>query len=232
MANFGLLFGATTLVCLVQLALLYIPIIGILALFFKGVFYGGLYLVFLKRMRGQTATVGEAFSGFGEMFVQLLLVGVVGSLLTFTGLCCCLIPGIFLYVAWVFAVPLVADKQLGFWDALQVSRKVATGYWFQILLLLVIAFLPVVLIAIYHNILSWEYVSAAIQSGQLDFSLWQKDPAAFRTQMEHFRCPYVEHFFPLMLVQQLILLLVQPFGKAVLMQAYEVLFNPRPKPPA
>ena len=232
MSNFGLLFGATILVCLVEQGLLYIPLVGIVALFFKGVFYGGLYMVFLKRIRGQSSTVGEGFSGFGERFGQLLLVGVVGSLLTFAGFVCCLVPGLFLYVAWVFAVPLVADKRLGFWDALQLSRKVVTAYWFQVLMLLVLAFLPVVLFAIYHNIASWNFISSAIQSGQLDFSLWQKDPTAFRAQAEHFRALYFEHFFPWMLTQQFILLLVQPFGKAVMMQAYEVLFNPRPKPPA
>ena len=52
---------------------------------FRGVFYGGLYLVFLRRIRAQPASVGDAFSGFRGEFAQLLLAGVVSSVLSGIG---------------------------------------------------------------------------------------------------------------------------------------------------
>ena len=78
-SNFGLLFSATFVICLIRLVLSIIPVVSIAALLFKGVFYGGLYLVFLRRIRNQPATVTDAFSGFGANFVQLLLVEIVSA---------------------------------------------------------------------------------------------------------------------------------------------------------
>lgn len=231
-SNFGLLFSATFVICLIRLILSVIPVVGVVALLFKGVLYGGLYLVFLKRIRNQPATVAEAFSGFGANFVQLLLVGIISFLLTFVGFLFCLIPGIYLYVAWVFAIPLVADKQIGFWDAMELSRRVASKHWFQIAFLLILSFLPVILFAIFADILSMNYLSSLVQSGQLDPALLMKNPAEFFTKFEHTAQLFAEKYSYLGMIQLLILLLVQPFAKGVLMCAYEILFNPRPAPPA
>ncbi len=230
--NFGLLFSATFVICLIRLFLSAIPLVNIVAMLFTGVFYGGLYRVFLRRIRNQPATVADAFSGFGANFVQLLLVGIISLLLISIGFLFCFIPGIYLYVAWVFAVPLVADKQLGFWDAMELSRKVVTRRWIPIALLLVISFLPVILFAIYTNILSMNFISSLMQSNQLDPALLTKNPSEFFTQMEHAGRLLTEKYGYLAFIQLLILFLVQPFAKGVLMCAYEILFNPRATPPA
>lgn len=230
--NFGLLFPATLMICGVRLFLSLVPVIGVMSLLFTGVFYGGLYLVFLKRIRGQPTSIGEAFSGFGENFTQLLLVGIISLLLTFIGLVFCILPGILLFIMWVFAIPLVADKKLGYWDAMDLSRKVVAKNWFQIAALLLLCFLPLILFTIYSNLVMMHFISSLVDSGQLDFSLFLNNPPQFLSQVAKASQLMMEKYLYLGLFQQLLMLLVQPFAKAVLMHAYEVLFNPRPAPPA
>ena len=52
---------ATFAVCSVRVVLSTLQVVNIFALLFKGVFYGGLYLVFLKRLRNQPTRMAEAF---------------------------------------------------------------------------------------------------------------------------------------------------------------------------
>ena len=53
------------------------------------------------------------------------------GLLTWLGFICCIIPGIYLAVAWMFTLPLIVDKKLDFWSAMELSRKVVTKHWFH-----------------------------------------------------------------------------------------------------
>jgi uncharacterized membrane protein len=94
------------------------------------VFIAGLYMYFLKLIRGQSPTVGDAFSGFGPSLGQLILLGLVQSVLILVAYAFCVLPGLYLNVAWYFAIPLVIDRQIGFWDAMELSRKMVTKHWF------------------------------------------------------------------------------------------------------
>src|SRR6266550_4717760 len=148
--NAGLFVGASALLVVMRLALIFIPCVGDVAnRILYGAFYGGFYLIFLKRLRGQRTGPGELFAGFSQNFSQLMLVGIVSQLLITIGLICCAIPGIYLAVVWRFSVPLVMDKGLDFWPAMELSRIVINRYWFQIFGLLVIAFLPALLAVSY-----------------------------------------------------------------------------------
>jgi hypothetical protein len=102
------------------------------------VLIAGLYLYFLKLIRGQSPTVGDAFSGFGPSLGQLILLGLVKGVLVLIGLAFCIIPGVYLSVAWVFATPLVIDRRMGFWDALELSRKTVSRHWFVVLGFLIV----------------------------------------------------------------------------------------------
>jgi uncharacterized membrane protein len=44
----------------------------------------------------------------------------------------CILPGIYLGVAWIFAIPLAIDKKLEFWPAMELSRKVVSHHWWTI----------------------------------------------------------------------------------------------------
>jgi hypothetical protein len=119
---------------------------GVLIIFFATILSGPVYAIFtagmfkyyLTLIRGESAGMGDAFSGFGRSTGQLVLLSLVMNFLMLIGYAFCLIPGIYLAVAWFFSIPLVIDKQMGFWEAMELSRKMVGKHWF-----LVFAFLLV-----------------------------------------------------------------------------------------
>jgi uncharacterized membrane protein len=90
----------------------------------------GLLKYYLKLIRGEPSGVADAFSGFGPALGQLVLLGLVSGFLSLVGYCLCILPGIYLTVSWMFAVPLVIDRGMGFWEAMELSRKVVAKHWF------------------------------------------------------------------------------------------------------
>jgi uncharacterized membrane protein len=90
----------------------------------------GLLKYYLKLIRGERAGIADAFSGFGPALGQLVLLGLASGFLSLIGYCLCILPGIYLTVSWMFAVPLVIDRGMGFWEAMEFSRKVVAKHWF------------------------------------------------------------------------------------------------------
>lgn len=127
--NPGLLIGATVLSWLVMFGIAMIPIIGLVGIFVNPVLAGGLFLVVLRRIRGESPGVGDVFNAFNIAFLQLGLAGLVSTLLIAVGLVLCLLPGIYLAVGYAFTLPLVIDKRVDFWAAMEVSRRVVHRQW-------------------------------------------------------------------------------------------------------
>ena len=50
----------------------------------------------------------------------------------------CILPGIYLAVAWVFTLLLVVDRRLEFWPAMELSRRVVTKHWWVLLGLMLV----------------------------------------------------------------------------------------------
>jgi len=82
--------------------------------------------------------VGDVFAGFNRCFLNLALAGIIKYILVTIGLLLCLIPGIYLAVGYVFALPLVIDKQMEFWPAMEVSRRVVHQHWWSMLALVLV----------------------------------------------------------------------------------------------
>lgn len=97
------------------------------------IFMAGLFNYYLKLIRGESATLNDAFAGFGPRTGQLILLSLTQIVLLMVGYALCLIPGIYLMVAWYFAIPLVMDRQMSFWPALELSRRKVSKHWFVIL---------------------------------------------------------------------------------------------------
>jgi len=106
---------------------------------FGGSLLGGLYWFYLRLVRGHSPDVGDAFAGFTMAYAQLTLAYIVSAFLTSLGFLFCILPGIYLAVAWIFTLPLVIDKRMDFWEAMEVSRKVVTREWWSVLLLAIVA---------------------------------------------------------------------------------------------
>jgi hypothetical protein len=146
--HFGTVASATLIVWLAFTAAAYMPCLGILSMLFYGPLFGGLYMLFLKLIREGEASPGDMFALTRESAMPLMITGLVSLLLVQFGLLCCL-PGVYLQVAWLFSLPLVADRGMGFWDALELSRRTATRHWFKLFALCILAFLPYVVFSSY-----------------------------------------------------------------------------------
>jgi hypothetical protein len=165
--RFFLSVGVIGLIYLCIGAASVIPIIGgLIQLVIQGPLMGGLFWFFIKRVRKEEATVGDAFSGFSEKFLQMFLLTLVSGILVtlcmvpaiiafivafFSGFSAVsiavivgasllgIIPAIYLNVSWFFATPLVMDKAINFWPAMEVSRKAVTmHFWITLLLFLAV----------------------------------------------------------------------------------------------
>lgn len=108
------------------------------------VLMAGLFKYYLKLVRGEAAGLGDAFSGFGVSFLQLSLLGLASGFLTLIGYGLCLLPGIYLAIAWVFAAPLVIDRQMNFWPAMELSRKLVSKHWFMVFALVIVTTLLII----------------------------------------------------------------------------------------
>jgi len=220
-ANLGLLIGASALTWCLGLLCQLVPLVGgMLYMFLYGAFYGGLYLVFLKRIRGQPASVGDIFAAFSLSFGQLALTGFLSSLLTSLGLLFCFIPGVYLFVAWIFAIPLAADRGLEAWSAMELSRKVVTRSWLQIAALLLLAFLPVAVMYLYAQIKIFSVAYPGFQQVMSSGAFDMQKVMALVTEI-------AKVSVPLVILNKVVLLFNLPFAVGALMYAYEDLFGTR-----
>ena len=96
-------------------------------------------MILLKRLRGQEATVGDVFAPFNDSVLNLAMASILAGILVSIGMIFLILPGIYLAVAYIFTIPLIADKKLEFWTAMELSRKVVTKHWFSALGLIIVA---------------------------------------------------------------------------------------------
>jgi len=222
MGNVGLFLGAAAIIFGMKVVTIFVPFASLAFTVLHGVIFGGLYLLILKRIRGQEAAVGDVFSGFSSAFVQLLLVGLVSFILSYIGFMCCLIiPGLYLMVAWIFSVPLVADKRLEFWYAMELSRKVVNRVWFQTFGLLIVTYLPFLIACV---LMALKLAFTAIPQIQDIFHSGQSDPKAIGELVGQM----IKSSALGTLMISFVFLLNLPFAAGALMYAYEDLFGPRP----
>jgi hypothetical protein len=133
--HMAVLVGATILGWLITVGLACIPILGWIVGF---VLLGGLDYMFLRRIRGEDVQIGDLFDGFNLALLNLTMAGLVKWLLTSIGFLLCILPGIYLAVGYVFALPLVVDKKMEFWTAMEVSRRVVHEHWWSIFALVIV----------------------------------------------------------------------------------------------
>jgi serine/threonine protein kinase/tetratricopeptide (TPR) repeat protein len=111
---------------------------SILGILLSGPLMGGLYLYFLKKIRREAAGLETAFTGFRQPLPHLVIGGFLASLLTVLGFVCLILPGVYLFVAWIFVFPLIVDRRLDFWPAMRLSRQVIKKHWWKIFGLLAV----------------------------------------------------------------------------------------------
>ena len=68
----------------------------------------------------------------------MIVFSVVQMVLLLIGYALCIIPGIYLSVAWYFAIPLIIDRRMNFWEAMELSRKMVNKHWIIIFAFLIV----------------------------------------------------------------------------------------------
>ena len=91
-----------------------------------------------KCVRGQPAALGDCFSGF-DVFGTSVLSYILLVLLVLVGTVLCILPGIYLAIAYVFVWNLLADRKGSAWECLEMSRQAVTAHWGWALLLMIVA---------------------------------------------------------------------------------------------
>jgi uncharacterized membrane protein len=129
MKEFGALFGVTFLVMVLDTAFLYATR---QVSFYTGIYMvnaliqtpltAGLFWFYLKKIRGETAGVEDLLAGYRMAAMPLVLAALVQGLLIGIGTLFCVLPGLFLGLIWAFTTPLIIDKRLEFWPAMETSR--------------------------------------------------------------------------------------------------------------
>ena len=180
MQNFWLLVGASFIGGIIC-AGGFIPYFGFLiGLVVAGPMIGGLYALYLKKIRGQPADLGDIFIGFGPKFGPLVAAYLLSLFLVMLGLILFVIPGIYLMIAWAFALPLIIDKGMDFWDAMELSRKMITKHWwkmFGLALVLMLLCLAGILVFLIGFVIAGAICQAAAAYAYEDIFSPRREPA-------------------------------------------------------
>ena len=90
----------------------------------------GIMLMGIRRAVDAPIAVTQVFSAFPRI-VPLVVTLVLLYLMVAIGLVLLVIPGIYLMVAYYLALPLVVEKNIEPWQALEASRKALSKHWFR-----------------------------------------------------------------------------------------------------
>ncbi len=94
-------------------------------------FMAGINMVGIRRAADQPLNFNEIFSHFGRT-VPLVITSLLMMLLIYLGMILLIIPGLYLAVAYMLAIPLVVERGLSPWQALEASRKAISQHWFKV----------------------------------------------------------------------------------------------------
>ena len=85
----------------------------------------------MRHANGKAVSAGEIYRHFGV--VLTLVIGyIVMTIMILIGFALLVLPGIYLVFAYMFAMPMMLEKKMGFWQAMETSRKALTGIiWFR-----------------------------------------------------------------------------------------------------
>jgi len=98
----------------------------------------GIVIFAIKRsVSDPSASFSDVFDQF-DRFVTIAGVALLQSTLVFIGSLFLLLPGLYLQVAYMHAIPLAAEKGMGVWEALETSRRALTHCWFRLFFLMLL----------------------------------------------------------------------------------------------
>jgi len=106
-------------------------IVGILSYPVLMPIVAGIIMMAIGQYRGENISFKSVFNYF-HIAGKLALAGVIIYVFTIIGIVLFVLPGIYVSVAYAFTVPLIVDKDMNVWEAMELSRKTVTKHWFKV----------------------------------------------------------------------------------------------------
>jgi len=106
-------------------------IVGILSYPVLMPIMAGVMMMAIKHSRGEAVDFKSVFDYF-HLTGKLALAGVLIYIFTMIGFVLLILPAIYVSVAYAFTVPLIVDKNMEVWEAMEHSRKTVTKHWFKV----------------------------------------------------------------------------------------------------
>ncbi len=92
---------------------------------------GGVLLIGVRRALGQRVSWKMVFAGFSKV-LSITIAIILQVILVLIGFVLFILPGIYLTVGYALTLPLILDKGMGPWQALEASRKAIHKKWWTV----------------------------------------------------------------------------------------------------
>ena len=91
----------------------------------------GVIMLAIKYSRDEHIEFKSIFEYY-HLTGKVSLAAILIYVMTVIGFILLILPGIYLSIAYVFTLPLIVDKGMDVWDAMELSRKTVTKHWFKV----------------------------------------------------------------------------------------------------
>jgi uncharacterized membrane protein len=116
-----------------------------------GPLLAGMFIAVKRRMLHGRTDLIDLFAGF-NLFIDAFLVGILTAIFTVVGLALCIFPALIVTAFYLFAYLFLVDRKLGFWEAMESSRRLVVqdllGYILFAFLLLLFNLLGLLLLGV------------------------------------------------------------------------------------
>ncbi|UCH39081.1 MAG: hypothetical protein JSU67_13050, partial [Gammaproteobacteria bacterium] len=85
----------------------------------------------MRHANSKSVSAGEIFRHFG-VIGTLFFAYIIMIIMIMLGFVLLVLPGIYLMFAYIYSMPLILEKKMGAWHALETSRKAVTRVWFRL----------------------------------------------------------------------------------------------------
>jgi len=106
-------------------------IVGILSYPVLMPMMAGIIMMAIHHGRGEPIDFKSIFNYY-HLTGKLALAGILIYIMTMIGFVLLILPAIYLSVSYAFTLPLIVDKNMDVWAAMEHSRKTVTKHWFKV----------------------------------------------------------------------------------------------------
>jgi uncharacterized membrane protein len=116
-----------------------------------GPLLAGMFIAVKRRLLHGRTDLMDSFAGF-NLFIDAFLIGILTGIFTVVGLALCIFPALIVAAFYLFAYLFLVDRKLGFWEAMESSRRLVVqdllGYILFVFLLLLFNLLGLILLGV------------------------------------------------------------------------------------